>query len=338
MLAPRLSTLTSDPPRRRFGACSSGRRSPRAGAASGSCSCPDWPSGCSRSASARTRCCSTIAAATSIAALATQPARAAEERLQLRLAVGAAGERLYLSFPRIEINESRPRVPSFYVLDIVRAIEGAIPASSPVAAAASRAGAATLAWPAPPDPATAIDEFEHDLVDAWARCSAASRRARAGPGALPLRAEPRAAAIAHRALAAMAAALGTGRRPGPSCRRRRAGAGAAAAGRAAVFAVRAAALCACPYQFLSAHLPAGAARGARAAAADRSVDPRRSLPPHSGAAFFVRSQEHGLLPLTAASLAAAQKMLDWAVGRGRQKAYDTWRRPSIACGATRSPR
>ena len=59
--------------------------------------------------------------------LATQARRAADERLQLTLSVGAAAERLYVSFPRVELNESRPRVPSFYVLDILRAIEGRIP-------------------------------------------------------------------------------------------------------------------------------------------------------------------------------------------------------------------
>jgi DNA-binding transcriptional regulator YdaS (Cro superfamily) len=59
-------------------------------------------------------------------ALATQTRRASDERLQLTLAVGAASERLYVSYPRVELNESRQRVPSFYVLDIARAIEGHI--------------------------------------------------------------------------------------------------------------------------------------------------------------------------------------------------------------------
>jgi ATP-dependent helicase/nuclease subunit B len=95
--------------------------------------------------------------------LATQPRRAADERLQLTLAVGAASERLYVSYPRVELNESRPRVSSFYVLDIIRAIEGRIPPLGELADRAFKAGGATLAWPAPSDPATAIDDFEHDL-------------------------------------------------------------------------------------------------------------------------------------------------------------------------------
>jgi hypothetical protein len=97
-------------------------------------------------------------------ALATRTVRAADERLQLTLAVGAASERLFVSYPRIELNESRPRVPSFYVLDILRAIEGEIPAASSVSERAFQQGATTLAWPAPRDPSVAVDDFEHDLA------------------------------------------------------------------------------------------------------------------------------------------------------------------------------
>lgn len=96
--------------------------------------------------------------------LAVRQTRADEERLQLRLAVGTAVERAYVSYPRVELRESRARVPSFYVLDVVRAITGRVPNYSQVAAEANREGAASLAWPAPPDPAAAIDDFEHDLA------------------------------------------------------------------------------------------------------------------------------------------------------------------------------
>ena len=61
------------------------------------------------------------------AGLPMQEDRAKTERLLLRLAVGAATERLWLSYPRIDVAGARPRVPSFYVLDIVRAITGHIP-------------------------------------------------------------------------------------------------------------------------------------------------------------------------------------------------------------------
>ena len=61
------------------------------------------------------------------AGLAVQEDRGRNERLMLRLAVGTATERLWLSYPRIDVAESRPRVPSFYALDIMRAITGRVP-------------------------------------------------------------------------------------------------------------------------------------------------------------------------------------------------------------------
>jgi ATP-dependent helicase/nuclease subunit B len=97
-------------------------------------------------------------------ALAVADTRADEERLQLRMAVGAATERIHLSYPRIELGESRPRVPSFYVLDVMRAVTGAIPQYANLAEDAAREGGASLAWPAPADPDKAIDTFEHDLA------------------------------------------------------------------------------------------------------------------------------------------------------------------------------
>ena len=86
------------------------------------------------------------------------------ERLLLRLAVGAPTERLWLSYSRLELAESRPRVPSFYALDVMRAITGRIPDHEALQEAAALEGSASLAWPAPADPARAIDDLEHDLA------------------------------------------------------------------------------------------------------------------------------------------------------------------------------
>jgi RecB family exonuclease len=97
------------------------------------------------------------------AGLALQGDRARNERLLLRLAVGSATERLWLSYPRIEIAESRPRVPSFYALDVMRAITGRVPNHDDLQTAAAAEGGAGLAWPAPHEPARAIDDLEHDL-------------------------------------------------------------------------------------------------------------------------------------------------------------------------------
>lgn len=98
------------------------------------------------------------------AGLALQEDRAKTERLLLRLAVGASSERLWLSYPRLELAESRPRVPSFYALDIMRAITGRIPQPQHLQDAAAAAGGAGLAWPAPAQPGDAIDDLEHDLA------------------------------------------------------------------------------------------------------------------------------------------------------------------------------
>ena len=98
------------------------------------------------------------------AGLVQQNDRADTERLLLRLAAGAASERLWLSYPRIEAGESRPRVPSFYALDVMRAITGHIPQPQRLQAAAAEEGGAGLAWPAPARAADAIDDLEHDLA------------------------------------------------------------------------------------------------------------------------------------------------------------------------------
>jgi RecB family exonuclease len=97
-------------------------------------------------------------------ALATQRDRLDSERLLLQLAAGAAAERLYVSYPRIELTESRVRVPSFYVLDMMRAVTGSVPDHEVLEDSARDAGNATLAWPAPVQPEDAIDDQEHDLA------------------------------------------------------------------------------------------------------------------------------------------------------------------------------
>jgi hypothetical protein len=99
-------------------------------------------------------------------ALVTRSDRTAAERLLLRLAIGAATDRVYLSYPRLgaEMGDMRPRVPSFYALDVVRAITGRVPDHRTLAAEAAEEADASLAWPAPRDPLRAVDDFEHDLA------------------------------------------------------------------------------------------------------------------------------------------------------------------------------
>jgi CRISPR/Cas system-associated exonuclease Cas4 (RecB family) len=96
--------------------------------------------------------------------LADQDGRKNAERLLLKLSIGAARETLYLSYPRLDVAETRVRVPSFYALDVVRAITGSIPDHRQLARDAADEAGASLAWPAPKDPNRAIDDLEHDLA------------------------------------------------------------------------------------------------------------------------------------------------------------------------------
>src|SRR5205807_7539669 len=97
------------------------------------------------------------------ATLITQTARADFEKLQLRLAIGAAESRVYVSFPTVEVGDGRPRVPSLYALEVWRAMTGRVPSADELQQAAARSSRATLAWPAPADRDEAIDTLEHDL-------------------------------------------------------------------------------------------------------------------------------------------------------------------------------
>jgi hypothetical protein len=96
--------------------------------------------------------------------LVDQRARKNAERLLLKIAIGAATERVYLSYPRLDVAETRARVPSFYALDVMRAITGRVPDHRVLAAEAAEVGGASLAWPAPKQPDQAIDDLEHDLA------------------------------------------------------------------------------------------------------------------------------------------------------------------------------
>lgn len=90
--------------------------------------------------------------------------RVARERLALKLAVGAAASRAVLSWPRIDAEHARPRVPSFYALEAARAVEGALPPYEVLQRRAEQAGQARLSWPAPRRPELAIDDTEYDLA------------------------------------------------------------------------------------------------------------------------------------------------------------------------------
>ncbi|HEX7666075.1 MAG TPA: PD-(D/E)XK nuclease family protein, partial [Polyangiaceae bacterium] len=96
--------------------------------------------------------------------LETNAVRTANERLALRLAVGAATRRLVVSYPRLDSDLARPRTPSFYALELLRAAEGRLPGFEELARRAEVVGGARIGWPAPRSREDAVDETEHDLA------------------------------------------------------------------------------------------------------------------------------------------------------------------------------
>ncbi len=98
------------------------------------------------------------------APLETNDDRIEKERLALKIAVGAAKKRVILSYPRVDMDQSRPRVPSFYGLEVLRAVEGRLPGFDEMARRAEQGGAARIGWPAPAKSHDAIDDAEHDLA------------------------------------------------------------------------------------------------------------------------------------------------------------------------------
>ncbi len=96
--------------------------------------------------------------------LKTQSTRSDAERLALRLAAGAATRAAMFSYPRVDLDQGRPRVPSFYTLELMRAAEGRLPGFAELARRAACEQATRLGWPAPENENVAIDTAEFDLA------------------------------------------------------------------------------------------------------------------------------------------------------------------------------
>jgi ATP-dependent helicase/nuclease subunit B len=96
--------------------------------------------------------------------LRLQEHRVADERCRLHIACGAARDRLVFSYPRIDVAESRPRVPSFYALEILRSARGCLPELRTFEEEARRGAPSRLDWPAPAEPLDAIDDAEFDIA------------------------------------------------------------------------------------------------------------------------------------------------------------------------------
>ncbi len=324
VLTPRLSTLTHEPPRRRHGRVFVGTPHAARGRVFRAVFVPGlaervFPQRIREDALLLDDQRSLVSAA-----LRTRDDRAVDERLQLALSAGAASERLYLSFPRMELNESRPRVPSFYVLDIVRAIEGAIPSAVSVAARAFAAGESTLAWPAPAVPDVAIDDFEHDLATLGGLLRSLDPAAVKGRARYLYELSPELQRSLtarwlrwHRrswdkadglvgSIAATAAAVLAGQRLG--------------ARSYSLTALQR--FASCPYQFLLAAIYRLAPLEAPAPL--QRLDPltRGDLFHRIQAAALRTLKEHNLLPLAPADIGKAHKLLEWAVTEVDKEAFD----------------
>ncbi|HYL34522.1 MAG TPA: PD-(D/E)XK nuclease family protein [Bryobacteraceae bacterium] len=98
------------------------------------------------------------------ARLDTQSDRVARERMLLRSAAASAAKRFVVSYPRMDVAQARPRVPSFYALEVLRAAEGRLPSLREFEKRAAKSAPSRLDWPAPSDPKVAIDAAEYDLA------------------------------------------------------------------------------------------------------------------------------------------------------------------------------
>lgn len=96
--------------------------------------------------------------------LPTRTTRIQRERMLLHLAASAAQSRLWISYPRMDLNQGRVRGPSFYALDVIRAITGQIPELRALERQSAETSQSQIGWPAPRNPEVAIDDAEYDLA------------------------------------------------------------------------------------------------------------------------------------------------------------------------------
>jgi CRISPR/Cas system-associated exonuclease Cas4 (RecB family) len=92
------------------------------------------------------------------------PTRDAEDSELLRVAAACASEKFTLSFSRLDLLTGRERVPSFYAFAVHRAAGGREMGVREFEDAARSKTGARIGWPAPSNPADAIDDAEFDLA------------------------------------------------------------------------------------------------------------------------------------------------------------------------------
>jgi hypothetical protein len=96
--------------------------------------------------------------------LTTQDGRVTDERLLFHTGAAAAERQLVISYPRMNLAQGRPRGPSFYAMEVVRSVTGRVPNLHELQRVAAESSESQAGWPAPRDPARAIDDAEYDLA------------------------------------------------------------------------------------------------------------------------------------------------------------------------------
>jgi CRISPR/Cas system-associated exonuclease Cas4 (RecB family) len=164
VLSERLGSLRSEPPRRRYGRVFVGSIEEARGRSFDVVFLPGLAEGLFPRRSLEDPLLLDEHRAKLAAGLAMQDRRVARERMLLRSAAAAAWKTLVVSYPRMDVAQSRARVPSFYALEVVRAAEGRLPSLREFEKRASQSAPARLDWPAPAKPQDAIDDAEYDLA------------------------------------------------------------------------------------------------------------------------------------------------------------------------------
>ena len=164
VLSEKLGTLRTDPPRRRFGQVFIGAIDEGRGRVFDAVFLPGLAEGLFPRRALEDPLLLDQYRESLKAGIDIQPHRTARERMLLRSAAASAAVRLVVSYPRMDVAQARARVPSFYALEVVRAAEGRLPSLREFEKRAARSAPSRLEWPAPPDPADAIDDAEYDLA------------------------------------------------------------------------------------------------------------------------------------------------------------------------------
>jgi ATP-dependent helicase/nuclease subunit B len=163
VLAERLRTLRRDPPGRRYGRVFVGSIEEARGRWFTAVFLPGLAEGMFPAKVAEDPLLLDTHRAAISSDLDTNKQRREQERLLLRIAL-AAGEKIVFSYPRIDLAQSRPKVPSFYALEIIRSAYGRLPGLHEFQSRAAANAPTRLDRPAPGEFADAIDDTEYDLV------------------------------------------------------------------------------------------------------------------------------------------------------------------------------